>query len=426
MAQYTPHSKQAIVHNSKARFVVLVTGRRFGKSKLAGEEVSTMMSPMTNVLMGKTLTWIVAPTYKSTRYVFDAVVDTLIRGWDDKSTGKFNPPVLKPDDILKHSPYDRTIETVWGSKVECLSADSPDSLVGAGVDLLVFDECAKSKAIIWEKYLRPTLSDTNGRALFITTPEGTNWVSQLYNQGLSIDHPEWESFSFVSADNPLLTANDIAEAKQTLTEETFAQEYLGKFVSFQGKVYKLFDITTHVTSELPDKFDDVFIGADYGMTNPTALIVIGVKGGRYYILDEVYRKDMLLDDIKSELWRLKKEWKFSVIYSEIKPEFTKDLTLNGFRVINAKKDVAAGIEKVAQKMKFYKDGKPLLLVNQTCRHTIHELDNYRYHEKKENQNAKEEPVKWDDHACDAIRYAIYTREHPRQGLAMSGRLRGFN
>ena len=69
------------------------------------------------------------------------------------------------------------------SEVEGKSSDNPNSLVGEGLDYLVLDECAKMKKVIWEMYLRPTLSDRKGKALFITTPEGYNWIYDLYLLG---------------------------------------------------------------------------------------------------------------------------------------------------------------------------------------------------------------------------------------------------
>ena len=56
------------------------------------------------------------------------------------------------------------------SEVWVKSADRPESLVGEGIDHLVIEEAAKIRKIVWEQYLRPTLADRAGWALFTTTP----------------------------------------------------------------------------------------------------------------------------------------------------------------------------------------------------------------------------------------------------------------
>lgn len=58
------------------------------------------------------------------------------------------------------------------SEITMKSADRPESLVGDGIDCLIIEEAAKIRKIVWEQYLRPTLSDREGWALFTTTPEG--------------------------------------------------------------------------------------------------------------------------------------------------------------------------------------------------------------------------------------------------------------
>ena len=47
----------------------------------------------------------------------------------------------------------------------------------------------------WEATLRPTLSDTQGRAMFISTPSGRNWFYELFMRGQDPQYPEYESFT---------------------------------------------------------------------------------------------------------------------------------------------------------------------------------------------------------------------------------------
>jgi phage terminase large subunit len=60
-------------------------------------------------------------------------------------------------------------------------------------------------------------------------------------------------------------------------------------------------------------------------------------------------------------------------------------------------------------MKF-KGDKPCLFIHPRCKNLIEELEGYRYADKKGKSNIKEEPIKLADHACDALRYGLYSYE----------------
>ena len=83
---------------------------------------------------------------------------------------------VKQHDIDRASEKEQYIKFKWGTTVEGMSCENPDSLVGEGVDLLIIDEAAKMQRKIWDMYLSPTLIDRKGKAIFITTPEGFNWI----------------------------------------------------------------------------------------------------------------------------------------------------------------------------------------------------------------------------------------------------------
>ncbi|KKK60655.1 hypothetical protein LCGC14_3022200, partial [marine sediment metagenome] len=113
--------------------------------------------------------WIVAPTYDLTNKVFREIWKELIV--------KQNLPTKKKSEAQWY------IEFAWGSIIQGKSADSPDSLVGEGLDYIILDEAAKIKKRVWQQYLRPTLSDKLGWSLKITTPEGFNWVYDEFLKG---------------------------------------------------------------------------------------------------------------------------------------------------------------------------------------------------------------------------------------------------
>ena len=159
--QAQPHKTQKIVHDCTARFRVLASGRRWGKTRLGVYEAL-------EVAFGGGRSWWVSPSYK-----MGAV------GWRPLSR-------LAGDMKVAEVKYgERLITFPNGGSVQCRSADDPDSLRGEGLDFVVLDEASFMAHRTWMEALRPALSDRNGRALFISTPKGRNWFYNLYMRGQS-------------------------------------------------------------------------------------------------------------------------------------------------------------------------------------------------------------------------------------------------
>lgn len=409
---YEPHPAQQQIHDTLSRFIVAVCGRRFGKSLLAAKEAEVrLVQPNKRI-------WVVAPTYDLTDKVFREVWKTFVidhRGID----------------IAKKSEHEHYIRFKNGSEIIGKSADNPDSLIGEGVDYLIIDEAAKIKRIIWEKYLRPTLSDKtrDGEALFITTPEGTNWFYKLYRLGKNDKYPDWRSFRCPTSSNPHIKPEEIEFARQTLTNEIFMQEYLAEFATFAGKVYKEFNHDVHVidVTKMPLEFSEVFTALDFGFVNETAILVIGVNDSRFYVLDEIYRAGLNESDTVTCYNDLKKKHpKIKYGYGDHDQSKLNALNNASAGIMMAlKSNVADGIQTVAEQMKLKSDGKPGLFIARHCENLITEIENYRYAEQHGNTNTREEPLKLKDHAVDALRYGLHSKLKAFVPKTFKGRGIGF-
>lgn len=392
---YDPHEGQREVHASSARFRVVVAGRRWGKSLLAAREIEPVV-----MLPGRRV-WIVAPNYDLTDKVFREVWDSLI--------------IQQGLPTIKKSDRERAIKFLWGATLEAKSAESPDSLVGEGLDFLVVDEAAKIEKEIWEKYLRPCLTDREGAALFISTPEGYNWFYQLYLRGQDPDQEEWASHHFASWTNPYLKAEEIAQAKRVLAAATFAQEYGAAFTTFTGRVYQEFDRSVHAVEPFPIPEEWRRMRAlDFGYTNPFVCLFLAVDGDEnVYIYDEHYQAGKLLDYHLAEI--LRRPGSFEASYCDPSArQLIEEFRARGLDPTPADNDLRSGIEAVRQKLKVKENGRPSLVVFNHCLKTIFEFENYRYPETRQDRAEKEEPLKLHDHAMDALRYALtgLKRPHP--------------
>jgi phage terminase large subunit-like protein len=100
----------------------------------------------------------------------------------------------------------------------------------------VLDEYASMKPVVWEQIIRPSLADVQGRGLFIGTPAGKNHFFDLYNDAQEDD--EWDSFQFMSIDNPFLPASEIEASKKNMSTMSFRQEFEASFETFSGGIFK--------------------------------------------------------------------------------------------------------------------------------------------------------------------------------------------
>jgi predicted phage terminase large subunit-like protein len=135
-----------------------------------------------------------------------------------------------------------------GGTIQMRSADNPDSLRGATLDFVVFDEAATAKQEAWPT-LRPTLSVREGGALFISTPKGLNWFHDLFESADGFE--DWNRWRFPSVDNPYLPASDVEKAREEMSSLVFSQEYEAEFISHGSGMFHADWIQT---------YDERFVG----------------------------------------------------------------------------------------------------------------------------------------------------------------------
>jgi hypothetical protein len=424
--EYYPHRGQRKFHSSSARFKVMDCGRRWGKST-SGPHDKVPMMMMAKPKIG----WIVAPTYdlgeKEFRVFWSILVDKLQVPLDRGKT--FNSIRTK----------DFRITTAWGSSVEVRSAEHPESLVGEGLDFVIMAEAAKLKLSHWEKYIRPTLSDKRGSAVFVSTPEGFNWFYDLYQRGQAREHPDWWSYKSPTWENDIIFPGgrqdpEMLEVEATLAPEVFAQEYGAEFTSFAGLIYSEFDEGYHVIDHDFNPEWPNYTSFDFGFRNPFVCLNIQVDpSDNVYVWDEYYERNMPTPqharNLKSLIqWRVDGAYhdpsgadeaaSIQQIWADTK-EY-RNVNVLGVSFTPSPNAWKEGVARVKEwlKLKPAEDDmgyptaqmKPKLFIDRSCVQTIKEFNTYRVKEQTERMNEaadpKEEPRKKDDHAMDALRYFI--------------------
>lgn len=200
----------------KSRFKVICAGRRCGKSRLAAV---TLILEGLNCPQGSGVMY-VAPTQGQARVIIWQLLLDLGR------------------EVISASHVNNSeITLVNGAVIYVRGADRPDTLRGVSLTYVVLDEYADMKPIVWEQVIRAALSDKQGRAMFIGTPKGRNHFYDIYQLGMD-DDPEYKSWSFTTADNELISPDEIEAARRTLSSFAFKSEYLASFDNAGTNVFK--------------------------------------------------------------------------------------------------------------------------------------------------------------------------------------------
>jgi len=176
----------------------------------------------------------------------------------------------------------------------------------------------------------------------------------------------------------------------------------GIWATAEGAVYDTFDAAIHVKERARDEFNRFFMAMDEGYTNPAVILDIGVDGdGRLHIFREFYKRGVLQKDVvaTAQDWRTDYEhWLVAV--DAAAAGLIADLRDVGLPARGFKGRVLDGITQVQGFLKVQGDKLPRLTVDPSCVDTINEFESYVW------KPEKDEPVKENDHAMDALRYGI--------------------
>jgi PBSX family phage terminase large subunit len=377
---------QEIVAQDKHRFRVVNCGRRWGKTTLAILEMVAKA-----VFKDDAIIVYIAPTYAQARDIAWVELKKLCL-----------PIALNTNE----SRLEITIQTKNGGKsiIWLRGWESVETLRGQRFDFVVIDEIASMRNFFlnWQEVLRPALTDRKGEVLFISTPKGFNHFYDLFNT----QDEDYKSFHYTTYDNPYMPVDEVEKAKKELPEDRFAQEYLADFRKQQGLVYKEFSRERHVYETLPSKTDEYIAGIDFGFTNPCAVIHIKRDGDdNYFVTDEWYKTGRTEEQIAEYV----KSCNFNRVYPDPEaPSAIQVMNTKGIAVIEVVKNkdsIMNGINRVRTLLKMGK-----LHIHKSCVNLISEFETYSYPEKKPDKNEYENPIKENDHALDALRYALSTNK----------------
>jgi phage terminase large subunit len=279
-----------------------------------------------------------------------------------------------------------------GSYVEFFGAEEPGKVRGPGRDILYVNE---ANLLPFSTYTQLALRTKEIIILDFNPVDETSWVYEVADRpGNILIHSTYK-------DNPFLPKEQVDEIENLKDADENLWKVFG--LGLRGASSDL--IYTHwKTAERLPMRGEVFMGLDFGYNVPSALVRIELFEDRIYVDQVLYETKLTTNDLIERFRDLDVSRTIEIYCDNAEPKTIEELRRAGYNAIEADKDVTEGIRKVKS--------KPLLITERST-NIIKEIKGYKWRTdvagKVVKDKDKDEPVKFNDHAMDAIRYGVFTK-----------------
>ena len=416
---YVPHVKQVVFHASGEDLKVFLGGNRSGKTTAGIVDDLIQALDLRDVpkhLRGFKR-WsppfycrVVTPDLGQT---LDQVVLQKIREWC--------PPGALVGGSLDKA-FDqrlRVLRFANGSWFQFMSNDQDlDKFGGAALHRVHYDEEPRQD-IRRESLAR--LIDYGGDEVFTMTPlRGMSWMYDDVWVPFQEQRLKGATVVLVDMDdNPHLDERTKVRVLAEYSPEERLARKSGLFVHFAGLVFSEFDPEAHVVPSvraLPEGAE-VFGGIDPGIRHMAAVVFAYLDADdNLVVFDELALQGHTISEVCKEIELKKLRWGCEPRWWVIDPASrnknnqtgrSDQMTFadHGIFTSPGQNAVRPGINKVKERLRAGK-----LFVSSDCPELISEFKKYRWASPKRSENdAREAPVKRDDHLLDALRYVVMSR-----------------
>lgn len=364
--------------------------------------------------------------------------------------------ICPPELIIEHRVADQIIKIRSRdgkvSNIILRGIDEPDKLRSLNLNAAYIDECSQ----VSEQAFTLLQSRLRGRAfrkiIATTNPNGHSWLYRYWIKKDFANESAKKRFYSVhapSTENVHLPDGYVDAMLESWSQDRIKREVMGSWDAFAGQIYGEFSRHTHVIKpfKIPDDWTR-FIGADHGYRNPACFLWCAMNyDGDIFVYREFYQSEWIISEIckgkagEKGIIALNGSDKIDGIWIDPSTKANRgkdsdfqtylDFLPKEWPLICANNEVETGIDRVKQHLKFSKKGngkeEPRLFIFDTCENLVEQMTQYKYEELTPGQemlkNIKESPVKVNDHAVDALRYAIMSRPEAPKASDLSDKNR---
>lgn len=290
------------------------------------------------------------------------------------------------------------------SRLQFFSLDDPEKIKSTEFNYLWLEEATEftyqDYLVLLTRLSAPAPKGLKNQMFLTLNPTDINcWIAKhLLNQ------KEVEIIKSTYKDNKFLSKDYIETllSLKNYNQQAYKIFALGQWGSSETLIYA----NWQMADKAPSSYDEVFWGLDFGFNNPTALVKIYLKDQVYFIEEKLYKtrltNTLLIEELKT---LIPEQERTQTIYADsAEPDRIAEISAAGFNIKPALKNVLDGI--------MFVKSCPLNIIKESPNLTK-EIQSYSW--KTVNGQLTEEPLKYNDHALDALRYALYTHKTNQPG-----------
>lgn len=273
--------------------------------------------------------------------------------------------------------------------IEFLNLDDDQKVRGAKRDYLFINEANEVKLAIWKQLL----FRTSGKIVLDYNPsDDYHWIYEEV-----IPRPDCDFYVTTYKDNPFLPQELVDEIERLKDiDPNYWKVYgLGERGMSDAVIFRNYELV----DSFPEEPEEIFYGVDLGFNNPSAIIKVGFVDQEMFVQELLYESRLTVKDLIDKFDSLGIDKKAFMYVDNARPEAIEEFYRSGYNAnpcIKGKDSVKAGIDQLKRRKMFLtKDSTNLLK----------EVRNYKWKTDKNGQ-VIDEPVKLNDHAIDALRYAV--------------------
>lgn len=317
------------------------------------------------------------------------------------------PPVL-PEGSYTHNKSEKIIRIKGGGEIVYFGLDDVQKIGSYNLSGVAVDEAVELEQDDWIMLIgRIRLNVGFKNSVYAVCNPGppSHWLAKRF--GLALDFKAKDGCEVIhtkTTDNIFLP-HDYVESLTTLSGVAYRRFVEGQWCASDGMVYDRWDRLVHSKAR-DGQMKRYIVGMDSGYRNPTSMLLVGIDNDdRLHVEREWYKTQKLENDVANKA----KEWadKFDPEVFVVDPSavsLIEAMRDKGLYVVSAKNAVFDGIQAVQQRLRSEPNIGPLLTVDPRCENTMREFESYEWMASDGSQVDK--PRKENDHAMDALRYAV--------------------
>lgn len=303
--------------------------------------------------------------------------------------------ILMKHDLYNQSSHNKTESTydLDGTLFEFMSLDQPQKKRGGKRDRLFLNEANEFR---YEDFKQLNMRTTKQVILDYNPSDEYHWIYETV-----LGRKETTYIQSTYRDNPYCPQSVIDEIEYLKDVDPSAYRIYG--LGEKGLSVATIYTNWEMVDSYPEEVDEERYGIDFGFNNPTSITRCGVKDKTNLYIDEVlYETRLTNSQLIDRLNSLGVPKSAILVCDSAEPDRIQELRNAGFNARPAKKgknSVKDGIDSI----KRYK-----MFITERSVNIKKEVQGYKWKIGKD-ERMMDEPVKFNDHSMDGIRYAFGTK-----------------